>query len=108
MKAVSTTTEEPNFVNVESIKREKIFPLGKVVFVNPALEQINKAAYWDYQRTRIILRTDPRVKAVVKKSTKNHQKTVEINQTIKLIACLSGSLPIMMGESTLRCRAFCK
>ncbi len=85
MKANPSTTGGPNFVDVDSLRREKIYPLGRNEFVNPALEQINKAAYWDYQRNRIFLRTDQRVKAAVQKLTKKQRKSVGINQTIELV-----------------------
>lgn len=74
----------PDFVDVNSLKREKIYPFGRNDFSLPALEQINKAGYWDYQRSRIFLRTDKRVKAAVQKISKSEQRPLRINQTIEL------------------------
>lgn len=84
VKINSSPYDVLDVVDVDSLKREKIYPFGRNDFALPALEQINKAGYWDYQRNRIFLRTDKRVKAAVQKIYKNGQKPVRINQTIEL------------------------
>ena len=57
--------------NAEELKAEK--PLGifkRNEFCFPELDKINKKAYWDYQRSKIYLRTSSAVKRVmVKKKT---------------------------------------
>jgi Transposase IS66 family/RNase_H superfamily len=83
-KASPSTARAHDFVDVDSLKREKVYPLGRNDFVLPALEHINKAAYWDYQRNHVFLRTDNRVKAAVRKSIKNHCRQVRINAIIEL------------------------
>ena len=62
-KTNSAMAGEHNFVDVDSLKREKLYRFGNNDFALPALEQVNKAGYWDYQRSRIFLRTDKRVKS---------------------------------------------
>ena len=79
-----------DFVDVDSLKREKIYPFGTNDFVLPALEQINRAGYWDYQRNHIFLRTDKRVKSVVqqcakRKHKRDSMKNAHVNQTIELL-----------------------
>lgn len=59
-KANPIISGEHDFIDVDSLKREKIYPLGRNSFALPALEQINKAGYWEYQRNRIYLKTDKR------------------------------------------------
>lgn len=80
IKANSSTVGERDFVDVASLKREKVYPFGTNDFALPALEQINRAGYWEYQRNRIFLRTDKRVKSVVRQFTKRKHKSVRINQ----------------------------
>lgn len=80
----SSAAAESNFVDVASIKREKVYPFGTNDFALPALDQINKAGYWDYQRNRIFLRTDNKVRAAVQRTAKRKQHSVKINQTIQL------------------------
>jgi predicted RecB family nuclease len=71
-------------VNIDLLKREKIFHFGRNDFMLPALEQINKAGYWDYQRTRIVLRTDKKVKQAAKKlASNNYKRAIKINKTIR-------------------------
>jgi len=85
LKTNSTMTEKHNFVDVDSLKREKLYHFGRNDFALPALEQINMAGYWDYQRARIFLRTDKRVKAAVQKTVKCKHHIIRINQTIELL-----------------------
>ncbi len=84
MKTGVSTAGKQIFVDVDSLKREKIYPFKTNEFAFPALEQINKAGYWDYQRNRIYLRTDKRVKAAVHNTAKTKLHSVKVNQTIEL------------------------
>lgn len=85
LKTNSATGGGHDFVDVDSIKREKLYRFGRNDFALPALEQINKAGYWDYQRSRIFIRTDKRVKTAVQKSVKCKHFPNRINQTIELL-----------------------
>ena len=75
---------EKQFVDVDSLKSKNIYPLGRNSFALPELEQINKAGYWDYQRSRIFLRTDKHVRLAVKKTAKRRGRSVQPNQYIEL------------------------
>jgi predicted RecB family nuclease len=44
-------------VKADSLKRDLPHHLGKIKFVVPTFEQINKTAYWDYQRVKIQARS---------------------------------------------------
>jgi len=44
-------------VKTDSLKRELPHHLGTITFVVPTFEQINKTAYWDYQREKIQARS---------------------------------------------------
>jgi hypothetical protein len=39
------------------MKRESVFGFGRIEFALPEMETINKAAYWDYQRERVYVRS---------------------------------------------------
>jgi predicted Zn-ribbon and HTH transcriptional regulator len=39
------------------MKRESLYRFGRIAFVPPEMEAINKAAYWDYQRERVYVRS---------------------------------------------------
>lgn len=79
-KSATETDGEHSFVDVDSLKRDNLYGFGTNDFALPALEQINKAGYWDYQRSRIFLRTDKCVKAAVEQFTKRKHKSVRINK----------------------------
>lgn len=90
-KTNSATGVEHEFVDVDSLKRDSLYSFGTNDFALPALEQINRAGYWDYQRSRIFIRTDQCVKTAVAQFTKRKYKSVRIdkihvNQLIELLS----------------------
>lgn len=73
----------PKAVQVESlIKSSWPFSYGKKEFAFPELAHITKCAYWDYQRDRIYVRTNKRIKAIAKKSARKAKLIVPINKVI--------------------------
>ncbi|MDX6498659.1 MAG: hypothetical protein QOG23_1919 [Blastocatellia bacterium] len=54
-------------VNVDSLQHEYPQRFGKTDFVLPELAAINKAAYWDYQRSKIYVRSSQPVKRAVRR-----------------------------------------
>ena len=57
-----TMLPESNAVHVDSLKPQRPNNWGPVEFVLPELDRINKCAYWDYQRDRIYIRSNPRLR----------------------------------------------
>ena len=55
-------------VNVESLRPHLPFKLGKVQFQLPELEAVNRAAYWDYQRDKIFVRSSKLLKRIAEKA----------------------------------------
>ncbi|HVO60503.1 MAG TPA: IS66 family transposase [Terriglobales bacterium] len=58
--------QEVDVVDASIIKREYPQRFGEIEFVLPQFKAINEAAYWDYQRSRIYVRT-------LRKPHKNHK-----------------------------------
>jgi hypothetical protein len=60
--AVSSQESAPgasfSTVNADALKREFPQRFGEVEFVLPEFRQINEAAYWDYQRTKVYVRSN--------------------------------------------------
>src|SRR5262249_21841500 len=50
-------TEASDIVDVSTITREYPQRFGKAEFILPEFNAINKAAYWNYQRSRVYIRT---------------------------------------------------
>jgi predicted RecB family nuclease len=48
-------------VNADSLKREYPQRFGKTEFLLPEFQKINEAAYWDYQRNRVYVRSGRRL-----------------------------------------------
>jgi hypothetical protein len=85
-------------VKVESLPRHPFFKFRKVQFEVPDLNIINKAAYWKYQRDRILVRSSQRLKTVAAHATRRQPKRVEANNTI---ACTAPNACINCGGKTL-------
>ncbi|HWC17996.1 MAG TPA: IS66 family transposase [Terriglobales bacterium] len=48
-------------INADSLKREYPQRFGKAEFLLPEFQKINEAAYWDYQRNRVYVRSGTRL-----------------------------------------------
>ena len=67
-----TTTD---VVNADSLKREYPQRFGKTEFLLPQFQKINVAAYWDYQRNRVYVRSDRRLLRLSHKALKRHPRS---------------------------------
>ena len=74
---------EHDIVCTDSLKRESLYHFGKNEFAMPELAYINRAAYWNYQRNKIYVRSNPRLKRVARKSVKRRVKTLPINKIVE-------------------------
>jgi predicted RecB family nuclease len=68
-------------VCAESLKRELPYHLGNKTFALPELEEINKAAYWNYQREHVYVRSGKRVRR------KRKNRPSASNRVNKVILC---------------------
>jgi predicted RecB family nuclease len=71
-----------NAVNVSALEVGFQRTFGKFSSVLPDFEKINAAAYWDYQRSKVYVRTDKFVRQSVKKATKPIRKIVVDKETL--------------------------
>jgi len=78
-----TTT---NIVYTSSLKRESPYRFGTNKFVISDYEFINRAAYWDYQRDKIFVRSNKQLKSATKKANNSNAKSNLIN---KIVECPS-------------------
>jgi len=72
---------ENNVVNTDMVKRDSPYGFKRNAFLFPELDIINKAAYWDYQRERVYVKSNPRLKATVSRSSRD-KKVLSPNKTI--------------------------
>jgi len=80
---VDTALLHPDVVLVDSLKPELPYRLGPVDFVLPELDYINKCAYWDYQRDRIYVRSNPRVRRAARRKQRGNRHSLRVNKTLK-------------------------
>ena len=62
--AANPPVQRASEIHVESHRR-----FGKIEFAIPEMDLINKCARFDYQRDKVLLRTDPAVKASVQRTS---------------------------------------
>jgi predicted RecB family nuclease len=76
------TPGDSNVVYTDCLKRgyqdARLF--GRIAFALPDLEQINRAAYWDYQRDRVYIRSSQRLKRLSRDKTKRLPKPLPVNK----------------------------
>ncbi len=80
-KSESINTQISDVIDIDSISNQyNTFHDNQ--FCLPALEEINKAAYWDYQHEKIIIRTSKRSKRIAKSTKKRLEVKIKVNNTI--------------------------
>lgn len=77
-----SNTDAPYAVNVDSLSLPSRFKFGDVQFQLPEFDAINKSAYWDYQREKILVRSSERLKRVAAKTIKPRKIKPRANKTI--------------------------
>jgi predicted RecB family nuclease len=106
--ASPTVLPYPNSVHVDSLKPLMPYRLGPVDFVLPELDQINKCAYWDYQRDRIYVRSSPLLRRVARRNQRNKRRqilpvnvTVNASRPWKCPGCASNKIQMNGRHSKL-------
>ena len=61
-------------VLTSDMKRESLYHFGRIAFALPQMEAINKAAYWDYQRERVYVKSGKKVPGWIVPATTRHEK----------------------------------
>ena len=71
-----------DIVDTTSMKREHPYGFKRNKFFFPELDAINKAAYWDYQREKIYVKSNQRLRRVLK-ATSRHKKSLPTNKHVQ-------------------------
>jgi hypothetical protein len=88
-----------DFVDVNSLDVPYQRTFGKFASALPEFQRINDAAYWDYQRERVFVRTDGQLRRIAK----SHARRRICNKARRPdnVARVAGSMPI----SCVRCKS---
>ncbi len=78
-------SEDNNIVYTDSMKRESPYRFARNKFSMPELEYINQAAYWDYQRDKIYVRSSPQLKHISRKVAKSRAKALPVNKAVECL-----------------------
>jgi predicted RecB family nuclease len=78
----STDSNINGVVNTDSLPRIYPFKFRDIEFCVPGLREVNKAAYWNYQRERILLKSSHRLRRIAKVSKERVQTNPKANKTI--------------------------
>jgi predicted RecB family nuclease len=82
-KPIKLSKCESEIIYTETLKRKSPYHLGRNTFSMPEFQHINKAAYWDYQRDRIYVKSSKRLKYVARKKVKRESSIFLFNKTVK-------------------------
>jgi predicted RecB family nuclease len=102
----SSSMQKGNIVFTDTLPRPSPFKFQNNEFAIAELKEINRAAYWDYQRERITLKTNVRVRKITKMVAKKAQTKPRINKVVQCpapVAC-----PICGGIKLYRHQAYSK
>jgi len=75
-------SSQDDVVHTEKLKREHPYGFKRNTFSFPELDVINKAAYWDYQRERVYVKSNAGLKATLARSSRD-RKVLSPNKTIE-------------------------
>jgi len=79
----SEKTPNLDVINVDSLQREYPRRFGEVEFVLPEFQRINEAAYWDYQRNKVYVKSNQQLKRLNRKTAKEYPLVkVPVNKVI--------------------------
>jgi predicted RecB family nuclease len=73
---------ERSHVDVGTLEGDRPFRFGPLQYAVPEFKQINEAAYWYYQRTKIYVRSSDRIKSLVRSERRRAAKRPPINKMI--------------------------
>jgi predicted RecB family nuclease len=83
MRICDGGTSTPKAINVASLEVEPLRTFGRFIGALPEFEKINNAAYWDYQRDKIFIRSNPALRKAVNRRSRNKRRALPTNTTIK-------------------------
>ena len=77
----------PDVVNTSELQRNSGLShrFGKISFVFPELDFVNKCAYFDYQREKVYVRTNKTLKGIQKAKRRERRRTTRPNTQIELL-----------------------
>ena len=78
-----STAAEAISVNVSSLDRDPPLRFGPLQYVAPDFKAINEAAYWDYQRSKIYVRTNGRLRRISRTRVNNSTSVLPVNKSIQ-------------------------
>lgn len=70
---------DDNVVHTDSLKLKSSYRFGENGFSVPEFEKINQSAYWNYQRDKIYVRSNPRLKRITKNIPVSRQQCLPVN-----------------------------
>ncbi len=97
VRSDSLDASKLGIVDVTTLKREHPYVFKRNKFFFPELDAINKAAYWDYQRERVYVKSNQRLHRALKQAKRTAGKLTPN----KRIQCPSPSNCVLCGSPRL-------
>lgn len=93
---------DKGIVNAESLQGQNTFPFGKTEYLLPELNHINRAAYWDYQRNKVYVRSSPRLKQVARYIEKRSAKQLRPTKVAECNSLRPSNCPKCNGQKVYK------
>jgi hypothetical protein len=74
-------------VNVNSLEPDSMLRFGPLQYALPAFKAINEAAYWDYQRNRVYVRTSECLRRLSRHHGRQKERPLPTNRSIQAKEC---------------------
>jgi predicted RecB family nuclease len=71
-------------VNVSTLERDRTLRFGALQYVTPDFKVINEAAYWNYQRNKVYVRSSERLKRVSRLERKQRKKDSPVDKSTQV------------------------
>ncbi len=96
IEKVIESDDDKHFARPDNVEVEKR-RYGRINFVFPELEEVNKYAYFDYQRSKVYLKSNSKIKKALRRKKRTSKSLNRIDRTITLrpercIVCNSDNL----------------
>jgi len=72
----------PDAIHTDTLRPAYHYRHGAVDYVIPDFTDINKCSYWDYQRDRVYVRSNQRIKRARKTEQKKKRRSLRLNQIV--------------------------
>ena len=101
-RSIESNPADTSIVHTDSMKLQSPYHLGDNSFVIREMEGINRCAYWNYQRERVLVKSSDRLKYLSRRNARQLSEQFPINEAINFELRKPTSCPNCGGSTIYR------